>query len=284
MAAAALSAAIVQPANADPAAWRVTGKDGGQIWLLGSMHYLRAEDYPLPASLDALFENAEALVMELDLDDLGAAEQASTLLETAVLPPGTRLPDVLESDLYARAERHARALGIDLAQLANFEPWMVAITLLDRGMNELGYEPGRGLEQYFLDKAQRSGKEIHGLETLERQISVFDELPPREQHALLEQTLEEIAIADAAMQELGDAWRDGRLEELAEKLQADFADFPALYDSLMVDRNRQWVKPLEDFLEDGGRYLVIVGALHLVGADSVVELLRQRGHDVTLVE
>jgi hypothetical protein len=83
------------------------------------------------------------------------------------------------------------------------------------------------------------------------------------------------------MRELTGAWRDGELEELSEKLLADFAAFPSLYDSLVVDRNRSWIAPLEQYLRERRRYLVVVGALHLVGPDNVVTLLQRRGHVVT---
>ena len=83
------------------------------------------------------------------------------------------------------------------------------------------------------------------------------------------------------MRELAGAWRHGELETLTEKLLADFEGFPGLYGSLVVDRNRRWIEPLEQYLRERRRYLVVVGALHLVGPDNVVMLLEQRGYTVT---
>jgi uncharacterized protein YbaP (TraB family) len=277
----ALLGAAVGNLHADPAAWRVTASDGGELTLLGSMHYLKDEDYPLPSSVSRLYERADALVMELDLDDVETQSQQATLVSAAMLPPGTMLRDVLDTELYAHAERSARELGVDLELLARFEPWLVAITLLDHGMGRLGYRAERGIEQYFVELAERNGKEIYGLESLESQIRIFDELPRDSQQALLEQTLDELDLADDAMRELAGAWRDGELEKLTEKLLADFASFPGLYDSLVVDRNRSWIAPLEGYLRERRRYLVVVGALHLVGPDNVVTLLEQRGFTVT---
>ncbi len=281
LAVALLAVAAFANLRADPAAWRVTASNGGEVTLLGSMHYLKDEDYPLPESVSRLYERADALVMELDLDDLGSASQQSTLLGAAMLPSGTRLRDVLDAELYAHTDRRARELGVDLELLANFEPWLVAITLLDQGMGQLGYHAERGLEQYFVGLAEPDGKEIYGLESLESQIRIFDELPRSSQQALLEQTLDELEAADDAMRELAGAWRHGELETLTEKLLADFEGFPGLYDSLVVDRNRRWIEPLEQYLRERRRYLVVVGALHLVGPDNVVMLLEQRGYTVT---
>jgi uncharacterized protein YbaP (TraB family) len=125
-----------------------------------------------------------------------------------------------------------------------------------------------------------ASKEIVGLETLEFQLGIFDSLSRQSQQAMLEQTLAEIDEAETALAEMVDAWRDGELEELSAELLDDFDDFPGLHEALVAKRNRSWVPLLEAMLDDGRRHLVVVGALHLVGSDSVIDLLQARGHDV----
>lgn len=279
----ALLAALVFPvgqADADPAAWRIEGTRGSEVTLLGSMHVLRAADYPLPRSVDALFDNAEVLVMELDLDDVDPVADRDTILRAATLTPGRTLRSVVTRDVYSLAERRADQLGVDLALLQNFEPWFVAVTLLDQGMRKVGFEPERGLEQYLLGKARVTRKEIVGLETLAMQIGIFDALPPSSQQMMLEQTLQELDDANSAMVDLATAWRNGRLETMSEELLDDFDDFPGLYDTLVTNRNATWVGALEKYLKDGHRYLVVVGALHLVGRNNVIDMLAARGHEV----
>ena len=276
-------AAIVVPwtgTTAEPAAWRLTGQRGGEVTLLGSMHVLRAADYPLPPGVDALFERADVLVMELDLDDVDAVAQLSVILGAATLPSGRVLRDVVDDGVYRLAEQRSKELGVDLALLERFEPWFVAVTLLDQGMRRFGFEPERGLEQYLVGQSQRAGKEIWGLETIALQIGIFDSLPPSSQQAMLEQTLQELDEAETAMVELAVAWREGRLETLSDELLDDFDDFPGLYDTLVTKRNKAWVGALERYLNDGRRYLVVVGALHLVGHHNVIDMLAARGHDV----
>jgi uncharacterized protein YbaP (TraB family) len=268
--------------HADPAAWRVVG-DGGEVVLLGSVHYLREADHPLPALIDRLYADADRLVMELDLDDLDASVVQAQFLRAAMLPASQSLRDVLGERTYSLARSKADALGIDLDLLARFEPWLVAITMLDLGMGQLGYRSDRGLEQYLLGKSATDGKEVLGLETLETQTAIFDSLDASGQRALLEQTLDELDSADEAMDEMVDAWRDGNLDSLTDSLMSDFDDFPGLYDALVTNRNRAWVTEIETLLDDGGNYLIVVGALHLVGTGSVVELLEDRGHPVIAV-
>jgi uncharacterized protein YbaP (TraB family) len=277
---AAFAAALPSIAAADPAAWRMTGPNGAEVTLLGSMHVLRPSDYPLPQSVDGLIDRSELIVMEIDLDDVDAAAQQRLILETAMLPQGKVLADVVDADVYRRMAQNAAELGLELKALERFEPWFLAVTLLDIGMRKLGFQAERGIEQYVLGQARRTGTAIAGLETLEFQMGLFDSLPPQSQQAMLEQTLAEIDEAETVLSSMVDAWRDGELERLSAELLDDFDEFPGLYESLVTKRNQSWVPALERMLEDGRRHLVVVGALHLVGDDSVIELLRARGHDV----
>lgn len=276
-------AACVRPAAADPLAWQIT-ENSGALSLLGSVHYLREQDYPLPPVVDRLYEEADALLFELDLDDLDGATIQSELMAAALLPEGVSLESALGPELYALTERRAREFGLGLHLLDRFEPWLAAITLLDLGMAAEGFDPNRGVEQYLLGRATRDGKEVLGLESLRTQIDVFDGLSSADQAALLEQTLSELDDPAAAIAPLIAAWREGRLEDLTAELLDDFAEFPSLYDRLVVARNRAWVAELERHLAAGEHLLVVVGALHLVGPNSVVELLQQRGHRVQPIE
>ncbi len=267
-------------ASADPAAWRVSGRNGGEVTLLGSMHVLRPSDYPLPPAIDGFVESSDQIVMELDLDDVDATGQQRIILQASMLPQGTVLEDVVDGDVYRLVEQRLAELGVELARLERFEPWFVAITVLELGMRKIGFQAERGVEQYVLGKAQAAGKEVVGLETVEFQIGLFDALPPDQQQALLEQTLAELDEGAAVLGEMVAAWRDGELESLGAELLDEFDAFPGLYETLVTKRNSAWVPALEEMLAGERRHLVVVGALHLVGPDSVIEQLRSRGHNV----
>jgi uncharacterized protein YbaP (TraB family) len=282
---AALALALpLATAYADPAAWRVSGRNGGEVTLLGSMHVLRKSDHPLPASIDTLLERADSIVMEIDLDDIDPVAQQRLIVNTAVLPRDQTLADVIDPQLYRDLEQRAAELGVELKLLERFEPWFLSITLLDQGLSKFGYQGQYGLEQYVLVAAQRTGKEIVGLETLEFQIGIFDSQPASAQQAMLAQTLAELDEAETAMAEMAAAWRAGELDELSDELLAEFADFPGLYETLVTKRNAAWVESLERMLRDDHKRLVVVGALHLVGDDSLIELLTARGHAVERID
>jgi uncharacterized protein YbaP (TraB family) len=95
------------------------------------------------------------------------------------------------------------------------------------------------------------------------------------------QTLAEGANIREIMDRLILAWRTGDIAYLEDKLLADIANYPELYQTIVVDRNRNWTNTIDKLLGEDEDYLVIVGALHLIGEDGVPELLRSRGFRVS---
>jgi uncharacterized protein YbaP (TraB family) len=259
--------------------WTVDGTRN-TVYLLGSLHVLRPQDGPLPAVADAAYADAEQLVMEIDMDDaladpvaLGQAMQGE-----AMLPEGRTLRDVLGPD-YGRVAERARAAGLDLAPFDRFAPWFVALTLLQLELSNRGFRAELGIEQQLTTRAVADGKPIAGLETAQQQFAIFGDLTLEQQKRMLLMTLEETAQLDAEVGKLVAAWRNGDVRTLAATLSAEFEEFPELYGPMTENRNRAWVPQIVDLLDDEDDYLVVVGALHLVGRNSVIDLLEQRGYE-----
>ena len=262
--------------------WAVRGQHN-TVYLLGSIHVLRPGDGELPRVALEAYADAEQLVMEIDLDDphvAGPASLLGTMQRAALLPEGESLRSALGDDYAAIASR-AREAGLDLAVLDRFAPWFVATMLLQLELAQRGFRPELGIEQQLADRAVRDGKPIEGLETAEQQFALLAGLPLAEQKRFLMMSLAESERLDAEIEDLLAAWRAGDVEALEEMLSAAFEEFPELYGPLTEVRNRAWVERLDDLLDERDDYLVVVGALHLVGPDSVVDLLRQRGYTVT---
>lgn len=261
--------------------WTVKGTHN-TVYLLGSIHVLRPGDGGLPPAAEAAYADAEQLVMEIDLDDPASADPAALLQamqRTALLPEGTSLREVLGSD-YAAIAGRARQAGLDLAVFDRFAPWLVAVTLMQVELARRGFSPEHGIEYSLASRAGEDGKAIAGLETAEQQFAAMGGLSLAQQKRFLMMTLEESGQIDSQLDELLGAWRRGDAAALARVLSAEFEAFPELYRPLTEDRNRAWLGRLVDLLDDRDDYLVVVGALHLVGRHSVVDLLEQRGYEV----
>jgi len=262
--------------------WSVRGAHN-TVYLFGSIHVLRPGDAGLPRAATEAYAEAEQLVMEIDMDDPAMADpvaMATQMQRSAMLPAGQSLRSVLGADYASIAER-SRAAGLDLALLDQFAPWFVATMLLQLEIAQRGFDPAHGVEQQLADRAVHDGKPILGLETPGQQFAVLGGLSLAEQKRFLLLTLEETEETDAELEELLAAWRSGDTASLARVLSEAYEEFPELYRPLTEDRNRAWLEDLEGLLDDRDDYLVVVGALHLVGRNSVVDLLRQRGHAVT---
>ena len=261
--------------------WAVEGEHN-TVWLLGSVHVLRAGDATLPTAAEEAFDDAEQIVMEVDLDgaDTDPLALATAMQSQALLPEGQTLRSVLGSD-YAAMNAQARQSGIDLASLDPFAPWLVAMAVLDQEMARRGYLPEHGVEQTLARRAARQGKPIEGLETAAEQFAMLASMPLPTQKRFLQMTLDESADLDQELADMLAAWRTGNTAALAAMLEEESQTFPDLYRRLTIERNRAWVQQIDRMLDSRDDYLVVVGAMHLVGPESVVDLLRRRGHRVT---
>jgi uncharacterized protein len=258
--------------------WRVQGKHNN-VYLLGSMHILPSTEV-LPDVMDHAYANAKHLVMEIDMDDLDPMATATTTMQLGMLPEGKSLQDMLSSADSAQLTKATQEMGIDPIMLSRFRPWLTAITLSQLTLMKKGMNPQDGVEARFTARAGQDHKDIVGLETLEEQLHLFADLSDSEQVAFLMYTLSDLQHTDTDIAVMLDAWRHGDSKALTSTTEKDFAKFPKLFRTLTADRNHRWIAPLEKLLQGEDDSLVIVGALHLVGKEGVVELLKQRGYRV----
>jgi uncharacterized protein YbaP (TraB family) len=273
-------AVLADSAGTPVTMWMAEGS-GNRVYLLGSIHLLREQDHPLPQIIADAYEDAETLYMELDMDDLDPLATQATINRLGMLEEGISLRHVMGEELYAEAAAAASELEIPLEMLDRTEPWYAAITVEQLVLARIGFSTAYGIEMHLLRKASGDGKEILGFETLEQQLGYLDGLSLEAQRELLMQTLTEGAVIREIMDDLISAWRSGDIDYLEQTLLADLSGYPELYDTIVADRNRLWVDTIDDLLDDGEDYLVIVGALHLVGEDGVPRLLEQRGIRIT---
>ena len=259
--------------------WMAEGASN-TVYLLGSVHLLRKEDHPLPSVIDAAYDDAETLFMELDMDDLDPIATQATINRLGMLDEDQSLRDVMGEDLYDDALLAADALDIPLDMLAQTEPWFAAITVEQLALTRIGFNPMYGIEMHMIAKAIQDGKTIQGFESVEEQLEFLDGLSLEAQRDLLMQTLVESANIRDIMDRLIAAWRMGDIAYMEENLLADIANYPELYESIVADRNRNWANTIDKLLGDDEDYLVIVGALHLIGEDGVPQLLESRGYTV----
>lgn len=255
--------------------WLAEGEEN-RVYILGSIHLLRQQDHPLPAVIEAAYEDAEALVMELDMDDIDPLALQAQTNRIGLLQNGSTLRQVLGEERYTEAESGARDLEIPLDMLQHAEPWFAAVTVEQLLLLRIGFNPLLGVEMHLATKAGRDGKPITGLESVDEQLRLLDGLSIDAQSDLLLQTLEG-GDAEDEMNRLIAAWRQGDTDFLETFMLDGIRENAELYETIVARRNRAWLTEVVALLDDEEDYLLIVGALHLVGEDGLPALLRERG-------
>lgn len=256
--------------------WQINGASN-RIYLLGSVHVLRQQDYPIPTAIEKAYQDAEILIMEIDVDDLDPIEMAGMVNELGVIKDGSTLQEIMGPSLYEEAADYASQLDIPFLMLAQTEPWLAAITIEQMMLLRIGFNPEYGIEFHLSAKASEDSKEILGLESVREQLEFLDKLSLSAQRSLLIQTLRESLNIEENLDLLIDAWRHGDIDFLEEYLLAEMQRYPELYKTLVVDRNEAWVEQIRNLIGEQDDYLIVVGTLHLVGDDGLPALLSEIG-------
>ncbi len=274
----------VKPALAPPVPllWKATGPKGAELYLLGSFHLLRADDYPLSADVDKAFDASNRLLFELAPEEMNSPALAAQMAQAALRRDGRLLRDELDADTWRRLQEYAAANGLPIDRLAGLKPWFVGLTISLGQMARQGLDAQAGLDRHLMARAATAGKPTQGLESAAAQIAMLDGMNADEQRQLLREALDQVDKGDEQGRRLHDAWRRGDDVTLWRDMAAQMKrDYPALYRRINTERNDAWLAPLQERLQAGpGATLVVVGALHLLGSDGVVEKLRARGFKI----
>jgi len=285
----AASAAPATPPAAStapvPLLWKVTGPGDSRLYLLGSFHLLRAEDYPLAADVDQAFAASKRVVFELSPQDMQSPDLTRKMLQAAMRTDGSELKRDLDAATWTKLQKYAADNKLPLAQLQGMKPWFVGLTITLSQFTKMGLDPELGLDRHFMARAADAGKPTSGLEDIDTQVAVLSGMSLQEQQQMVAEALDQADQADAEGRKLHDAWRRGDDKLLWTSMAAEMrGEYPQLYKRINTDRNDAWVPKLEQQLKAGqGGTLVVVGTLHLLGEDGVVEKLRARGYQVERV-
>jgi len=268
-----------------PLLWKVSDADN-DVYLLGSFHLLKPDDYPMPADIDRAFDDAESLLFEVDPREMTAPETAATMQKYMAYENGQSLSKVLPKATLERLGTLVSASGGSVQALEQSEPWAVSLGLVIGVSQALGLKPDLGLDRHLMERAAKAGKPATGLETINDQMKAMDAVPYPEQAQGLDEFLQDPKKAIQQLQDMHAWWRAGDVERLDKGMRAEMATkSPQSYKLLDVDRNNAWLPQIEKRLtgSKSDDTLVVVGALHLLGTDGLVEKLKANGYKVERV-
>jgi uncharacterized protein YbaP (TraB family) len=267
------------PGSSKTCLWEIPAEGGG-VFLLGSIHFMRAEDYPLPPAMDAAYAVCRAVVFETDIGLMQDPRVQTRMLELGMLPAGRSVFDTIGPETRRRLEAKLAETGLPVEIVAGFRPWMIALTLSALEFQRLGFDPNLGVDMHFFNKANADGKRIAALETVEFQLQLLAGMNAAAEEAFLALTIQDLAQAPEVASAMVGLWRSGDAPGLQQLLFKTIDRHPDVRDRMLAQRNRAWAGKIADLIRQGEPALVIVGAMHLIGPGSVVELLQARGYRV----
>ena len=254
--------------------------ESNKIYLLGSLHLLKPSAYPLAAAIEKAYADSRVIIFETDIAALQSPAVQAKLLELGIYPAGQNLFENLDGSTRQKLEKKMGEIGLPLEQFSQFKPWFVALTLTTLELQRMGFNPAYGIDLYFFNKASADGKEIDYLEPAEFQINLLGNMTEREQHDFLSQTLNDLEVVKDLSGDLVNSWKGGDTDKLHDLLSQSFDDYPHLHHRLLIERNKNWLEHIEDAMRKNKNVLFVVGAGHLVGPESVVDLLKNKGYQV----
>ncbi len=263
--------------------WKVS-HNGNTLYIGGTVHLLSPADYPLPEAFEQAYAKADVLVLETDLKAVQQPGFHDAMLQKMRLPEGQTLQTLLDSDVYLELKSYLDAHSIPMDKLEGFRPSMVALTLTVIEMQRLGMA-GTGVDAYFNLKADHDGKARYFLESPEEQIGFITGMGQGRENEFIRYTLSDLDSLPRQLGPMITAWRNGDAETLEKLALTPWKkDFPHTYKTILVKRNKAWYPQIREMLRTPETELVLVGALHLVGKNGVLNKLQKHGYEVVQVE
>ena len=287
VAAAPAPAATATPAPAPeaagparPALWKVSDGDT-TIFLFGTIHALPAGLTWYGGPIEAALRSSGQLVTEIPETD--PAEMQSAVVSNAMLPQGQTLRALLGPEDKAKYEKAVADLGLPVEAFDAVEPWFAALSLALTPVKAGGFDPASGADVRIAAEAKKLGIPRMGLETAGYQMAMFSHLPMDTQKRYLTEVIDGMPKIPQEMADMIREWSAGHADKVAE-LDNSEEDDPAMIKALLTDRNRTWAEWLRLRLKRPGTVFLAVGAGHLAGKDSVLDMLGKAGVRVERVQ
>lgn len=262
--------------------WEIQSEQGNS-YLLGSVHLLKKEHYPLKKVIENAFAECDVLVLEIDLSGDKLLKAGMMMLQKGIYQGEETLADNISTKTYQLVSDKLKTMDMDIEGFKKSKPWMVAMTVLEKKLIQLGFNPMYGIDLYFLRKAEGK-KEIKGLETVEFQLSLFENFSREENEKFLLSTILEADKLEKEMDKMITAWSTGDESAMEKTMMESIREYPELmsfYKKLNDDRNVRMVEQIISFLKTGKKHFIVAGAAHMAGKNGIVQLLKNKGYNIS---
>lgn len=278
--------AILLPTNAQ-LLWEISGNGASQkSYVFGTHHLVPVSFLDSVPNIYKCFNRTQVVVGEFVMSELNVAEKIQA---AATLPEKYSYHELYsDSDYQFVSNELKEVLQLSLNELGRLKPAMIQNLFLVTYHQKLFPNADNSmLDSYFQRVADEQGKKVVGLETVDDQIHLLFESQSIERQAfLLLGTIKEKDKTEQELTKLNRFYKTGNLEKLLIDFQNDTTEFsPTEIEKylLLDNRNLQWVSNLSPLLKQNSCF-VAVGAMHLVGENGLINLLRKEGFRVKKVK
>ena len=263
--------------------WKVTGPKG-VVYLLGTIHFGKADFYPLPSIIEESFKKADTLVEEVDISEPGEIARVQRwVTEHGGYPNGDGITNHLSEVTSSHLAAYVKKGGLSEPVIARLRPWLVSVLVAQLELTRMGFDPANGVDRHFLDEARQSHKPVGALEDAGSQLELFNSLSEELQDRLLLSSLVDMEKWADRFDLMNQAWQSGDAAAMAEVITRSVREYPELrplMTKLLDDRNTAMTTKIERFLQTPKTYFVAVGAGHLVGDQGILSQLRRKNFKV----
>ncbi|HIF96525.1 MAG TPA: TraB/GumN family protein [Myxococcales bacterium] len=273
------------PRQTLPLAWQISGGTGASLYILGSIHLGPARGWEYPPGIIGALEDSNALVVEVNVNELPSETIQQLIGHYGHLPPGRSLKRTLSPVTWALIEESLAESSIPLNAANRLQPWLLSNLIIMEAIRRENYFADQGTEDEFIRRA--GARSIIPLESPAEQIAFLGTLPRATQELYLLDTLNHYGETGHFVNLYVNAWRSGDERELKKLIFDSYVKDPSFepfFDSIIFDRNERMSKQLKVLLDAdqhaGESVFVILGVAHMIGERSIRETLAAQGYRI----
>lgn len=274
-----LVTAQAKPPSVNTSVWHLQHPDGRELHILGSLHMLPDEAYPLPATMTRVINSAKHVVFENNLSTIDPRKVSQFLATHGYFAKGKSLSQVLTKKQYQQAQRYAELVAYPLSNFNRTLPWLLALQLQLHSIQQAKFRVANGIDIYIHAYAKLKSLPVTGLEPHLTPFKALAALPLSEQLSFLKGVVRKEAGNQKELNRIYHAWRLGQQQLLADYLLDD--TMAVFRESMLLQRNRQWATVIDREFSHQRDGLVVVGVAHLVGPSNLLHILQSYGFEVT---
>jgi uncharacterized protein YbaP (TraB family) len=215
---------------------------------------------------------------------LGGGGAPGALVTKGSYEDGSSIGDHVPKPVLQKLRKYFQDKGVPPEAMEHLRPWTLSVVVTQLEVDAMGLAASLGVDKHFMDKV--GGRRIVELESAEEQIGLLGGMPEEMQVAFLASTLESAGQAKELMGKTVSLWKAGDAAGMEKLLIADPVkqrpELKGVFAKLIDERNEAMAFKIRT-LEGEGPHFVVVGAGHLIGANSIVKMLEQKGYRVEQV-